>query len=952
MKEIIRNRLVTTLFLSFVFLFTSWSQTSSLRKMIDLSGTWGFALDPQNKGEQEKLWEMNLPETVTLPGTTDSNKKGTENTNKSETTYLSRYYKYEGVAWYSRSIEIPANWKGKHIVLFLERTRPTTLWIDGQEVGKCNYLSTPQEFDLTRFLVSGSHKITIRVDNGKSIPAQIRSNSHACTESTQTNWNGIIGRMELQAMNPLFIESVQTFPNVSERSVKVKLILSQGSGISGKKIRLSASAFNSSKKHHVKSVEYDLKDDRKEYEFTYQLGDKALLWSDLQPALYRLKAEINGVDEETVQFGLRDFKTEEAHFTINGAKTFLRGKHDACVFPLTGYTAMDLEQWRRYFRICKEYGLNHCRFHSWCPPAACFEAADLEGVYLQPELPIWGAFGKESADLMDILMKDGENIMRKYSNYASFVLFALGNELGGDINVMKDFVNRFQSMESRHLYTYGSNMFLGSKGHVPGEDFLVTCRVGEGDGYSTHARASFSFADATEGGYLNNTYPNSVMNFDAALEKSSVPVIGHETGQFQMYPNYEEIKKYTGVLAPWNFEVFHNRLEKAGMLDQASDFFKASGAWSVKLYRADIEMNLRSKRMAGFQLLDLQDYPGQGSAYVGILDAFMDSKGLIEPKKWREFCSEVVPLLTTAKFCWTGGETFTGNIEIANYGQGSLIGKSVSWELKDGRRSLGKGEMTIPSGLGLLTGGVIHLTLPDVVKACRAELFLKISETSYQNSYPLWIYPAKKQLNLGDVMVACQLTDDVLNLLKQGGKVLLMPRQEVCKDVTVGGLFQTDYWNYRMFKSICDQIKKPASPGTLGILTDPTHAIFNDFPTESHTNWQWYSIIKHSYPLILDRMPKEYRSIVQVIDNVERNHKLGLLLELNVEGGKLLLCMADLNAARNTPEGLQFYASLLEYMNSLEFKPSTLLSAESLRNLFEAGAQKEEIKILNNISYE
>lgn len=446
MNKVLRNRLAGTLLLLFVFLCTSWAQTSGLRKMIDLSGTWSFALDPHGKGEQEKLWNMDFAETVTLPGTTDSNRKGIENTNKSETTYLSRYYKYEGAAWYSRNIEIPADWKEKHIVLFLERTRPTTVWIDGREVGKCNYLSTPQEFNLTHFLAPGSHKLTICVDNGKSIPGQIRSSSHACTESTQTNWNGIIGRMELQAMNPLFIESIQAFPQVEDRSVKVKITLSNSSGIGGKKLQLSASAFNTAKKHKARSAEYNLKEGSKEYEFTYQLGDNAVLWSDLQPALYQLKAEINGIDEKTVCFGLRDFKTEETHFTINGAKTFLRGKHDACVFPLTGHTAMDLEQWRRYFRICKEYGLNHCRFHSWCPPAACFEAADLEGIYLQPELPIWGGFKKESAELMDFLMKDGENIMREYSNHASFVLFALGNELGGDIDVMKEFVDCFRSI--------------------------------------------------------------------------------------------------------------------------------------------------------------------------------------------------------------------------------------------------------------------------------------------------------------------------------------------------------------------------------------------------------------------------------------------------------------------------------------------------------------------------
>lgn len=952
MNETTRNRLAGIFLFSLVFLGSLGSQTTAQRKTIALNGTWSFALDPEEKGEQEKYWDMNLPDSVLLPGTTDSNRKGTENTNRSETTFLSRYYNYEGAAWYSRQIEIPIDWKGKHIVLFLERTRPATVWIDGREAGKCAYLSTPHTYDLTSFLAPGSHKLTIRVDNGKSIPKQIRSSSHACTESTQTNWNGMIGRLELQAMNPLFIASIQTFPQVAARAVKVKITLSQASGIHGKKLQLSASAFNSCHKHTVKTATYDLKEGCKDYEFIYPLGNKALLWSDLQPALYQLKAEIKDMDEKTVRFGLRDFKAEGPHFTINGAKTFLRGKHDACVFPLTGYTAMNLDEWRRYFKICKTYGLNHVRFHSWCPPEACFEAADLEGIYLQPELPIWGGFTKESVELMDFLRKEGENMMRAYSNHASFVLFALGNELGGDIHVMKDFVDRFRSIEPRHLYTYGSNIFLGSKGHIPGEDFLVTCRIGSGEGYSTHARASFSFADAAEGGYLNNTYPNSVMNFDAALEKSPVPVIGHETGQFQTYPNYEEMKKYTGVLAPWNLEVFRSRLEKAGMLDQAHDFFRASGAWSVALYRADIEMNLRSGRMAGFQLLDLQDYPGQGSAYVGILDAFMDSKGLVEPKKWREFCSEVVPLLSTAKFCWTSEEVFTGDIKIANYGKDPLEGKRVSWELKEGRKILGKGKTTLRAGFGLLSAGSIRLTLPEVEKACKAELSLKVAGTAYRNTYPLWIYPPKKQWHRGNVVVVRQFDDQALATLRGGGKVLWMPRQEDCKEVTVGGLFQTDYWNYRMFKSICDRIRKPASPGTLGILTNPEHPVFNDFPTDFHTNWQWYPVIKHSYPLILDRMPKAYRPIIQVIDNIERNHKLGLLFELNVEGGKLLVCMADLEAISDRPEGRQFQASLFEYMNSSHFKPSASISAASLKELFVGGGRKEEIKILNNISYE
>lgn len=922
------------------------------RRTISLSGTWTFCTDEQNAGITQQFWKKTFTDNVLLPGTTDTNRKGKKNNKKNETTYLSRRYTYQGPAWYSRDVVIPKDWKDKHVVLFLERTRPSMMWIDGHYVGACNSISTPHRYDISKYSTPGRHRITIRVDNGESIPSQIRSSSHACTESTQTNWNGIIGRMELQATNRLYIEYVKTYPSVETRSIRLRIKLSDASGIGNRRIDISAKSFNSPKSHKAGTTTLQLEEGRKEYELTYRLGDDAQLWSEASPALYRLKVSIVGVDEQETTFGLREFKASGSHFFINGNKTFLRGKHDACVFPLTAHTAMTVKEWRRYLRTCRQYGINHCRFHSWCPPQACFEAADLEGIYLQPELPIWGSFKKENTDLMDFLMNEGTSIQEEYSNHASFVLFALGNELSGDIKIMKDFVEKFRQKEDRHLYTYGSNIFLGSRGHIPGEDFLVTCRTGTGDKYSTHVRASFSFADAEEGGYLNNTYPNTEMNFDKAASLSAVPVIGHETGQFQTYPDYREIKKYKGVLAPWNMETFRKRLYDAGMGRQAKDFFKASGAWSVELYRADIEMNLRSDGMSGFQLLDLQDYPGQGSAYVGILDAFMDSKGLIKPKKWREFCAEVVPLFVMKKYCWSGQDTFCGEMKIANYGEKQLVGKQLSWTLKNGQKVIAKGTSVIPEGLGLLSCGDIRLPLPDIDKACKAQLSLEIEGTPYRNSYPIWIYPASKKADTEGIMISHELDDKTLARLKQGGKVLLMPRRDKCRDVTVEGLFQTDYWNYRMFKSICDNIKKKASPGTLGILTDPEHGIFASFPTESHTNWQWYPIIKNSYPLIIDRLPQNYRPIVQVIDNIERNHKLGLIMEFSVDGGRLLLCMADLDAAKNTPEGFQLYASILEYMHTPAFDPNFSLSSTSLMELLSKQAHSDKIDTLNNISYD
>ena len=846
-------------------------QAEALPKYIDLSGTWLFALD-RNKTIQAGT---QLTETIQLPGTTDTNKKGDYTARSEETTQLSRLWSYKGRAWYQKEVDIPVSWKGKPVYLTLERTKPSEVYVDGKFAASSNDISTPQVFELSKWLKPGKHQLTIMIDNGYGVPKQLYESSHAYTESTQTNWNGIIGKIELSIQLP------------SPSQVKV------------------------------------------------------------------------------VHQNFRDFHIEGQHFYANGHVIYLRGKHDACVWPLTGHVAMDVESWRKYLGTCGAYGINHIRFHSWCPPEAAFVAADELGIIMQPELPFWGSFDEQDDTLMTFLHKEGVNILRTYGHHPSFRLFALGNELWGSIEKMAEFVEDFRKIAPDKFYTFGSNYYLGYQGVKKGMDYFTTCRVGgEGWGnYNTHTRGSFSFADAADGGVINHFYPNTMMNFEEGCQLAypegtawtkAVPVISHETAQFQTYPDYDEIKKYTGVLYPYNMEVFRNRLEKAGMLDQAKDFHKASGLWSLQLYKQDIEMDLRTRNMAGFQLLDLQDYPGQGSAYVGILNAFMEPKGICTEREWRQWCAPVVPLLIADRFCFTNQEGIRAWIQVANYSGESLNGKTLCWQLTSGSKGVASGKILLPSTEGLFTAGELCIDLSAFDKPTKLQLSLSIGETEYfgapyHNTYDLWVYPAWSDLSKLEslVMVTNELNDIAIGQLQKGKSVLLMPDST---DLCVGGLFTTDYWNYRMFKTISENNKKPVSPGTLGILTDPNHPIFNGFPTEMHTNWQWFPIIKASHPMILDNTSPDYRPIIQVIDNVERNHKLGLVFEFQVDKGKLLVCMADLEAATSYPEGRAFYRSILEYMTSGDFTPKTHITLEDFKKLMTNPVVEGKIGELNNIS--
>ena len=841
---------------------------------ISLAGEWQVELgESKSAFAKGKRMVTDAAKRAILPGTIDTNHLGFAPKDTMETTHLTRLYAYKGAARYSRTINIPKDWKKKPVELFLERTRPTWVYVDGELVDSCNFISTPQRYLLPKKVKPGKHLLEIVVDNGRGVPEQVYGSSHAYTEDTQTNWNGIIGRIELQLASSVESKYAETLTGaIPSRSVA------------------SPSAL--------------------------QMPDFA-----------------------------KDFHIKGAHFYANGHRIFLRGKHDAAVWPLTGYVEMSVEGWMKYLGTCKEYGINHVRFHSWCPPEAAFVAADSLGIYLQPELPFWGSFDKKDERLMAFLHQEGENILREYGHHPSFRMMALGNELWGDIDKMKEFVDDFRKIAPDKYYTFGSNYYLGYQGIKEGMDYFTTCRIGgEGWGkYNTHTRGSFSFADAYDGGMINHFHPNSTMNFDEACDKAGIPIISHETGQFQTYPDYREMKKYTGVLHPYNFEVFRRRLAAAGMLSQADDFHKASGLWSVKLYKADIEMDLRTRNMAGFQLLDIQDYPGQGSAFVGILDAFMESKGITTPEEWRQWCSPVVPLLEVEKFCFEDGEKIQAKVKVANYGGSSLYGKKLKWKIGDA-----EGVMNIFTyDEGLVDVGVLDEAI-SVDEPTKLLFTLNIEGTEARNSYELWIYP-KKALEKKGVIIAKDLNQEVVKVLEKGGKVLWMPTDNATP-YTVGGLFQTDYWNYRMFKTICENNKKKVSPGTLGILTNPEHPIFKGFPTEMHTNWQWFPVIKESHPLVLDNFAKDYRPIVQVIDNIERNHKLGLVMEWKVGAGKLLVCMSDLEKAAQYPEGKAFYQSVIDYMRSADFNPFSEITVDELKKKLAEKPRQVSLKELNNIS--
>ena len=227
-------------------------------------------------------------------------------------------------------------------------------------------------------------------------------------------------------------------------------------------------------------------------------------------------------------------------------------------------------------------------------------------------------------------------------------------------------------------------------------------------------------------------------------------------------------------------------------------------------------------------------------------------------------------------------------------------------------------------------------------------MVLELESEGYSNRYRFWVYPSfafddsgvtdcsgldfRSDSGSAEVAVVTAADETLKAMLDAGKRVILVPEHSSVTGNTVGGMFIPDFWNWSMFKTISENAGKEVSPGTLSIINDAAHPLFSSFPNQGHGDWQWWSITMNSRPLIMDEL-EGYLPLVQMIDNAERCHKLGIVSEFAVGNGFLLVCMTDLDAIADTPEGAAFKASLLHYAASGDFRPSYRLGWEDLVQL-------------------
>lgn len=952
-----------------------------------LNGKWHVVLEDGTTGQMD------------LPGTLDENGIGHRDVGANQwhpdavlgnaageidkdapiATRFTRRHTYEGEARISRKITVP-DYGTDRLFVLAERARALRLLVDGEAcaVFRQGTLSTPYIFELTG-AAPGEHEFTFLSDNSyPGMPKAAIYYSSAATDETQTNWNGILGECSMYTRPQNFIDSLRVYPRAVKKEEKnkaggyvldvcVELAPGAKKVYKDAKIILQSEALAAGELEDTQTlteiISYsgeglaeagtDKEENPKTMEIWFRdlpLRENVKLWDEDEGNLYEMAVTLdNGMSAEDkggstaecrTRFGIRSFGDNgSGRLALNGRAIFLRGEANCAEYPETGHPPMTIPEWKEMLLKYRSYGINFVRFHSHCEPEAAFAAADELGMLLQPELSHWDpkdAFGTEEsyryyrAELVDLL--------KTYANHPSFVMLTLGNELQAQDEGrerMRELVRTAKRMDPTRLYANGSNAFYGEEGCDPESDFYTSqsCK-------DVVIRGTFSGMR----GYLNENYPSADRTYDEAMaeirKEYQKPVFSFEVGQFEVLPDFEELESFHGISDPVNLKLIKKRVEERGLLPTWEKYVEATGELSRLAYREEIEAAMRTRELSGISLLGLQDFPGQGTALVGMMNSHLEPKpyDFARPERFREFFQECRILVKLPHYTYEAGERLIAEVEAANFGKENIEGvfcwtlagkKSVSEngncepaEIKSKNTVIATGEdteITICRPGSYTEVGSLDIPLDFVEKNTALTLKVRIGDSI--SAYPIGVYRKTTPVCPENVYETRAFDMKTREILQNGGRVYLSPdADKESLPNSIKTQFTTDFWSVGTF---ADQ------EGGMGQLIDTEHPIFKEFPTDFHTDWQWW-IMATKRAVIL---PHPMKTIITEMDSYAFLRPMAQMIEFRCLKGKVLLSTMELHKSQQYPEVRALQASIYTYLSGENFEPAEEITEEELSML-------------------
>ncbi len=931
---------------------------SSTRQRLNLDGVWQFQLDPEDQGE--KLgWGSDpraLSNTIRVPGIWQTQGFG-------EPRGQLRH-DYQGAVWYKRTFTIPAEWKGREIWLHVGGIlRRAQIYLNGKTVGSYDGMMTAFRVDLRDALLPGqSNSLVIRVDNrmrsGKYTPVpQGATPSRKWDFSSPLgafnfvgNWGGIYRSVFLESTERIWVDQQSVQTDIDQQKVTVSVLIGNRSVQANQKVEVSVTLTGPRGQVVAEESRHCILRGGELEPVSLGIRVPAMhLWSPEDPALYTVRTRVQlgrqTLDEVHGRFGIRKLSKRDNILLLNNRPYYLRGYSVGRGDPLEGMIPVSKEYYLKQFRLAKDYGFNHVRYHSMTPPPEAFEAADEVGILLHVELPVmFTGWLMPSADL---LRREMERILLAHRNHPSLFAVALGNEF----NLHRDFDTEME--KSAFLTTVEDLHRLGRR--LAPHIFIMS----------------------------NAGYPLFPSDLIASYKGTiaGVPTLKHESGGYHdSLPDIDLAERFTGVLNSDQLAERGRWVEENGLKAIYPTLRKHSERLQQMVRKWHFERVRSIPEFSGYQFWLLIDSPAdhyQDSWEDGLLNYFGEPKAITR-QEMQQINAPTVVLIGSGvedRAFWADrGKTV--DLSISHYSSKDLQKARLDWKLKLEGKTLHQGTA---ENIRIRTGQVKYVTTASIPplaleRATRLELWVELKEDDFRqtNHWSFWAFPntvlerAQGLISLKGVrsdylkqrypfltessrispeamlVIASRLDWSVFDYLRRGGRVFLMVEPNQFDEQVA-----TDYFPF-MGKSI-------------GTYVDPKHPALVNYPHQGYCDLQFFDLLEGGTALRIPesaelwmtsvggdlgqgrrdrRVAERITPIVWGLQNRGGSsgggyRRLAWLSETGVGEGKLLICTLRLreNLDDARPATVYLFDTLLRYALSPDFAPAGSISEEELSGL-------------------
>ncbi|MHB9025007.1 MAG: glycoside hydrolase family 2 protein [Armatimonadota bacterium] len=907
-----------------------WRHDAECR--LSLDGAWQFALDPEDRGCEER-WYVHpdrLRETIQVPGSWQGQGFGGDGDDLLWDFQLrTRIYRatYTGTGWYGRSFQVPDAWQGKRIWLNFGGAHPSAeIWVNGVRVGAHDLPFVPFAFDVTPFVhMERENVLVVRVHENHR--------EFGLAFNYQGNWSGLYRGVELTATGATCLGHCRLLPDAV--TGRLRMAIELDGDRPSEPLRLQVAVRSADGGASLIEQELLLPEDG----LVEIPVPSPRLWSPDAPNLYRVNIALKQgeeiLDALSERTGFVTLGTAGKHFLINGDPYYLRGTGDFLSCPETGCPDTDRARWRRKLQALRDYGYNYVRCQSYVYGPEYYDIADEVGLLIQSEMGMLGAWGgmspmhvyqwpKPTPDNYPVLKRQWDLVVQRDAHHPSANLYCMSNEYG--------------TGKSTHF-------------HFP--------RIAWECYHATKALKPTAFVLWTDGGYRADL-PGDFVNDEATRDaECDLPVVQHEFRWWSSYPDIRLKERYDGAVRPYAIEIAEQAAARHGLAHLLTRFADASQRLQFQEAKLKMENCRRDHpTLAGISHFDAMD---ANPSPQGVITEFYEQK-LIDSACWLQTNGDTVLLtgLEADNRALTAGETFRCKLSVSDFAHPPFQSPRVEWVLrdKDGRQ-FADGLLTYShQSFRTCEVGEIAVTLPEVTAPVALMLHARLYEAEREitNAWPLWLFPAVSPLPAGvarygdfaaswlrewteipvapalDATVPVLLTDviddAVESYLQGGGRVILAATEGLVRPHPPNFGYVNYYFtppaNY-----------SPYEDGQNGTLV-ADHPMLGAFPHEGFADLHWFRMIDQAPPLDLEPLGlTDGEPAVRVIHRYPVCRPLGYLHEVAVGKGRLILC--GLSLSPEWVEARYLLTQLCAYaLNPMA--PAPTVSAATLASLKTATA--------------